>query len=243
MQVGIVTPYYRETLDVLQKCHESVRSQTHACTHFMVADGFPRAEISGWEVQHIVLARSHADVGNTPRAIGSLSAMNQGFDAIAYLDADNWYYPHHVEAMIQLHQQTGAAVCTTRRTIHRQDESLMFVDRECDGVIHVDSSCYFLTREAFRILPIWAMMPQQLGPIADHVMLDIIRSLGLRCAHNSDPTVAFRTQYAAHYEFAGETPPAGMKTIAESIGKAMQWWANLPDALRADWQRRMGLRP
>jgi hypothetical protein len=181
-------------------------------------------------------------VGNTPRAIGSLSAMNQGFDAIAYLDADNWYYPNHVEAMIKLHQQTGAAVCTASRTIHRLDESLMFVDRECDGCNHVDTSCYFLTREAFRVLPIWAMMPTQLGPLGDRVMWNLIRSLGLRCAHHPEPTVAFRTQYEVHYQFVGETPPPGMKTIAESTGKAMQWWSALSQESQDDWQRRMGLR-
>ena len=162
MHVGVITPYFRETLDVLRNCHDSVRKQTHPCEHFMVADGFPQTEISNWAVQHIVLAKSHADAGNTPRAIGSLSAMNQDFDAIAYLDADNWYYPNHLEAMIKLHQQTGEAVCTASRTIHRLDGSLIGADGEYDKYNLVDTSCFFFTRPAFRLLPAWAMMPRQL---------------------------------------------------------------------------------
>lgn len=244
MQVGIITPYFRESLDVLRNCHESVRGQTHACVHFLVADGSPRPEVSDWAVQHVILSKSHADGGNTPRAIGSLSAMNQGFDAIAYLDADNWYYPGHVEAMIELHKQTGAAVCTASRTIHRLDGSLMFVDSDdSDGCNHVDTSCFFLTKPAFRLLPIWAMMPTQLGPICDRVIWDLIRSLGLQYAHSPEPTVAFRTQYEIHYQYVGETPPAGAKSNEGSTEKALQWWTTLPPEVQADWQRRMGLLP
>lgn len=243
MKVGIITPYYREAQDVLRTCHESVQAQTHACEHFMIADGFPRPEVSNWEVQHIVLARSHGDGGNTPRAIGSLSAINQGFDAIAYLDADNWYYPNHVAEMIELHRQTGAAICTATRTVHRQDGSLLFVDRlDSDGRRHVDASCYFFTKRAFRLAPIWATMPGELGPVGDRAIWSVIQALGLPCAHHSEPTVAFRTQYQEHYRHVGEEPPPESKSNEESTGKAMQWWANLAPPVKAEWERRMGFR-
>lgn len=241
MEVAIITPYFREPLETLRACHQSVRGQTQACAHFMVADGFPQPEISNWAVQHLVLAKSHADVGNTPRGIGSLSAMNQGFDAIAYLDADNWYYPNHVDAMIKLHQQTGAAVCTASRTIHRLDGSLLFPDRaDADGCNHVDTSCYFLTRQAFRLLPIWATMPKELGPAGDRLLWEVIRILGLPCAHHREPTVAFRTQYESHYRYMSATPPPGAKTNQGSADKAIKWWNALPQEVRDDWQRRMG---
>ena len=144
MRVAVITPYYREPLGILRHCHESVRRQTHPCAHFMVADGFPSQDVAGWVVQHISLSQPHHDVGNTPRGIGALSAMNQGFDAIAFLDADNWYYPQHIEEMLCLHRKTGAAICTAARTIHRLDGSLMFPDRESDGDSHVDTSCFFV---------------------------------------------------------------------------------------------------
>ena len=168
LRVAVVTPYCGEPLETLLHCHESVRGQSYPCTHFLVADGHPRAEVSGWAAEHVILPKAHKDVGNTPRAVGSLSAMNQGYDAVAYLDADNWYYPGHVEAMVNLCQRTGAAVCTAGRSIHRLDGSLMYVDaHESDGQKHVDTSCLFLTRAAFRVLPVWAMMPPQLAPAGD----------------------------------------------------------------------------
>ena len=241
LRVAVVTPYFRETLDVLRNCHESVRKQTYPCTHFLVADGNPSQEVAGWPVEHVILSKPHNDVGNTPRAIGSLSAMNQGYDAIACLDADNWYYPEHVESMVNLHRQTGAAVCTASRTIHRLDGSLMYADvNECDGQRHVDTSCLFFTRAAFRLLPIWAMMPPQLGAIGDTVMFQAILARRLPRAHNPQPTVAFRTQYQVHYWNIGEPAPPGTKSNAESTGQAVAWWNALPEAVRNDWTRYFG---
>ncbi|MDP9413866.1 MAG: hypothetical protein M3Q08_07205 [Pseudomonadota bacterium] len=73
MKVAVVTPYYREPLETLERCHESVRRQPHSCTHFMVADGHPRAEVNSWpDVQHFALPVSHGDYGNTPRSIGGV---------------------------------------------------------------------------------------------------------------------------------------------------------------------------
>jgi hypothetical protein len=251
-KVAVITPYYRESLEVLRHCHDSVRTQTCACTHFMIADGDPHAEISQWaaqqreaqqgeaqqgDAQHLILAQSHGDNGNTPRAIGSLSAMNQGFDAIAYLDADNWYYPNHIEAMVRLQEKTGAAVCTATRSLHRLDRSLMYIDkRECDGKKHVDTSSLFLTSAAYRLLPLWAMMPQQLGPICDNIFWQAIQARRLATAHHAEPTVAFQTQYAAHYTDVGERVPEGAKSNANSTGRANRWWRSLPEEARAEWQ-------
>jgi hypothetical protein len=241
MRVAVITPYFRESQDVLRACHNGVLRQTHPCTHFMVADGLGHSELSTWEVQHIILPKSHDDAGNTPRAIGSISAMNQGFDAIAYLDADNGFYTDHIERMVKLHQETGAAVCTSGRTIHRPDGSFMFQDPENDGRTHVDTSCFFFASKAFELLPKWAMMPRQLGPICDRVMWQLIRSLDLVCAHSGKATVAFRTQYEVHYQAIGETPPPGVKTNNASTIAAMEWWAMQPNPVQMEYMRRLGM--
>lgn len=236
LRVAIVTPYYLETVHVLRHCHDSVRTQTYACTHFFVADGHPQNELSNWSVQHLILAESHKDVGNTPRAIGSLSAMNQGFDAIAFLDADNWHYPNHIEAMVDLHRQSGAAVCTATRSLHRFDGSLLYIDEhDSDGKAHVDTSCLFLTRAAFRLLPLWAMMPRELGAIGDTMIWQAIQGRAFATAHSSQPTVAFRTQYQVHYQNIGEKAPPGTKSNQDSTGKAKQWWNSLPQDVRSEW--------
>ncbi len=238
LRVAVITPYYLEPLEVLRNCYESVLSQTFPCTHFMVADGHPCKEVSSWAVEHIILPKPHHDLGNTARGVGSMSAMNQGYDAVSFLNADNWYYPNHIESMINLHRQTGAAVCTASRTIHRWDGSLMYADvHECEGKRHVDTNCFFMMRPAFRVLPIWMMMPTQLGPVGDRVIWQSIVARRIPCAHNPQPTVAFRTQDHVYYWRLGEPAPPGAKSNADSTAKAMTWWNSLPEDVRNEWGR------
>ena len=45
LRVAVITPYYREPLTMLRQCHDSVRTQTYPCTHFLIADGHPQEEI------------------------------------------------------------------------------------------------------------------------------------------------------------------------------------------------------
>jgi hypothetical protein len=238
LRVAVITPYCGEPLEVLRACHESVLKQTHPCSHFMVADGRASPEVSDWAVEHITLAKPHGDTGNTPRGIGAMSAMNHAYDAVSFLDADNWYYPNHVASMVALHERTGTPICTATRTMHRPDGSLMYVDAaESDGRRHVDTSCLFITRAAYRVLPLWVMMPPQLGPVGDRVIWDAIVASRIACAHNSQATVAFRTQYAVHYKSIGEVPPPGVKTNADTTQKAWRWWNSLPGEARDDWNR------
>lgn len=244
MRVAVITPYHRESLEMLQHCHDTVRTQTYPCTHFFVADGNPHPEISNWSAHHLVLPQGHQDMGDTPRCLGSLSAMNLGFDAIAYLDADNWYYPNHVEAMVQLHRATGSLVCTATRSIHRSDGSLMYIDeQESDGNKHVDTSCFFLTRGSFGVLPVWAMKPKELALIDDTIFWQAIRGRGYATAHHPRPTVAYRTTFQVHYRNIAETPPPGSRSNEESTGQAIRWWRSLSESERATWSRLLILAP
>ena len=76
LKVAVVTPYFREPDAWLTQGIASVAAQTYPCTHILVADGFPRADLVPNTAQHIVLPQAHGDNGNTPRAIGSLSAIS-----------------------------------------------------------------------------------------------------------------------------------------------------------------------
>jgi glycosyltransferase involved in cell wall biosynthesis len=240
LTVAVVTPYHRESTDWLTQCIASVAAQSYPCTHFLVADGFPRPELVPEAAQHIVLPRAHADNGNTPRAIGSLSAIGQGFDAIAYLDADNWYEPGFVEAMVKLHAVTGAAFCSAGRAIHRVDGALLLIDTaESNARTLVDTSCMFLVRRAFPVVPVWALMPKQMAAACDTVFFRAVIARRLPRAHEPRPLVAFRSNYAAHYAAAGQPPPDGAKTIDETE-RCFEWWRGLAPEERATWDRILG---
>jgi glycosyltransferase involved in cell wall biosynthesis len=240
LKVAVVTPYHREPTDWLMQCIASVAAQSYPCTHFLVADGFPRPELMPAAAQHIVLPRAHADNGNTPRAIGSLSAIGQGFDAIAYLDADNWYEPGFVEAMVKLQAVTGAAFCSAGRSIHRADGSLLLVDTtESNARTLVDTSCMFLARRAFAVVPVWALMPKQMSAACDTVFFRAVIARQLPRAHEPRTLVAFRTSYAAHYAAAGQPAPTDAKTIDETE-RCFRWWRGLKPEERAAWDRILG---
>src|SRR5438045_1031642 len=117
MKIAVITPHYREDVSILHDCHRSVRAQSVPCTHVMVADGSPSAEVQSWDVDHIILPRRHQDYGSTPRLIGSFHAAGLGFDGVAFLDADNWYRFDDLERLLYLHRHTGAPLLSSARIL------------------------------------------------------------------------------------------------------------------------------
>jgi hypothetical protein len=211
-RIAVITPYYREALAMLRQCHDSVRAQEIAADHFMIADGFALDEIDGWAVRHVKLPGGHDDNGNTPRGLGGLMAKAEGYDFIAYLDADNWYHAGHLSSLLALQQKSGSAICSSFRTFHSlSGDELAVHESDEDALQHVDTSCLLIHRASFDILGNWLDIPRVLGPIGDRVFLGGIMHQGRNIQSTGQRTVAFRTQYAAHYRAAGLPPPDGAK--------------------------------
>jgi hypothetical protein len=223
MKVAVVTAYHAEEEKVLRRCHESVRAQTHTCSHVMVADGRPSAMVDGFPAHHIRLPKAHADYGDTPRTIGAISAISQGFDAIAFLDADNWYRPEHVAAMVALHERTGAAVCTATRDLFRLDGSYMATCLTSDGQQHADTNTLFLTRAAFPLIPRWVTIEPDEHPIGDRIFWLAVKDSGLPRAHEARPTVCYLATHAGFYLAMKEPVPPGVSS-GEEVRKALQRW-------------------
>lgn len=237
MRIAVVTPYFRTPEEWLERSIDSVRDQTVACTHILVADGVPMDLSRHEHVQHIQLGHNHVDYGGTPRAIGSVSAMTQGFDAIAYLDADNWYLPQHLEELVTLHRQSKAALCTSARTLHRLDGTALGPCNQVDGQNFVDTNCLFLTRKAFRLIPVWWTMPAEFHAVGDVFFWFQAVEHGITRAHKHTPTVAFRTAYQWHYREFGEVPPEGARNT-EDIAVARRRFAAFATRYRAAKQTR-----
>ncbi|MDX2083826.1 MAG: glycosyltransferase [Candidatus Melainabacteria bacterium] len=227
MTVAIITPYYQEPLEYLAQCHDSVRGQTYPdCVHLMIADGYPRPEINHWNVQHIQLPQAHRNYGDTPRAIGCLSAIAQQVEAIVFLDADNWYYPHHVETLLNLHRETQAPICTSQRMFYRLDGTPMglcpYTGQESP---FIDTNCLFVGREAFKVLHMWGEMPPIMHAVGDRYMAALFQHRQFQRAHTPEVTVAYRTAFRGDYHLFGEVPPVGVKTKEDpNIPKAVAWW-------------------
>jgi hypothetical protein len=227
-RIAVITPYYKESLDVLAQCHQSVLAQGVDADHFMVADGFPRTELTAWKIRHVPLPSSHDDGGGTPRAIGGLLADSEGYDFVTYLDADNWYHPGHLTSLLDLHAKTGSPVCTCFRTFHHPDGTkLEITEQEEDQLIHVDTSCFLLHRVTFSSLSVWARMPKPLGPLCDRVFLAALRHERWPIVSTRMRTVAYRTLHELHYTRAGLQPPEGVKRNG-MIRPGLEWLATKP---------------
>lgn len=210
MRVAVVVPFCMERAEWLQACFDSLVSQTVPVWTIAVGDG-ARAIAPGPFYKLIELPQAHGDGGRAARAIGAIEAIASGFDAVAFLDADNWWAPSHVEEMIRLHQSTGAPLCTSSLSIARIGGEPWNLPSESDGEKHADTSTVFVTREAFPLLANWALVPFGVSSICDRVWWNLAKSSGYQRAHSELPTAFYRNRYAAQYRLLGETPPEGTK--------------------------------
>lgn len=218
MRIAVVTPYCRETLEQLKRCHDSVAQQTVPCTHFLVADGFPMAEADAWDCIHIK-APHHNDYGDTPRLIGTSSASSLKYDAILLLDGDNWFEPNHVETLLNVQKQTNADVVTCARMLRRSpDLSVMGVDFESDGVHFNDTNCYLVMKSAFPLFRAWAFKDPKLGIVGDRIFWNAVKSVegDIKVARSPAPTINYVTTFSCHYVQYGETPPDHAKEIVRT---------------------------
>ena len=201
---------------MLRQCHESVARQKGTVDHFLVADGFPNEEVARWPVSHVSLNVAHGDNGNTPRAVGSLLAINGGYDYIAYLDADNWYHEDHLASLLETIVETRAEVATCFRTFHDlEGNALDVTERAEERLKHVDTSCFLISRAAFPATVAWGLMPKPLSPACDRVFLGMLKHNRYRIHSTRARSVAFRTQYAAHYKAAKLPIPSNAKSGGE----------------------------
>jgi hypothetical protein len=226
MRIAVITAYCRETIEQLERCHRSVGEQLHFCDHILVADGHPRPEVDGWSCTHLKIP-NHNDYGDTPRIVGAVSAASLGYDAVAFLDADNWYEPHHLLSLVCLQQKTGAAILTSARMLRRsKDGSALGRCRESDGERFNDTNCYLITRPAFGILSAWAFREKSESVIGDRHFWNAVKASGIARAHSPEPTINYVTTFANHYAQNGETPPDDSKmivTFADGVTKPVSY--------------------
>jgi glycosyltransferase involved in cell wall biosynthesis len=197
MRVAVVTPYFDESKDVLERCMASVRSQSVPADHILVADGNPQYWIEAHaNVDHVVLRRSTADFGDTPRSIGFVVGMRGGYDIIQFLDADNLLLPDHFAVTLEHFRGRAAAeypdVVVARRQMLRPDGSVIAGNiPEDDQLKHIDTSCYVFYRTAFPVGLKWSLIPRELAFMDDRVFFAILTQLhpDLRLAFNPVKTV------------------------------------------------------
>jgi hypothetical protein len=245
MRYIIVTPYFREDQALLERCLRSVRHQSVPTEHLLVSDGHPQGWLDRCGVRHLRLDRSHGDFGNTPRGIGAMLAIAEGYDAIGFLDADNWLESTHVETCIAAYQsqaESGAVdYVVAKRFMRRPDESILPVIDESNDH-HVDTNCFFFYPGSYPLVPYFGLMPKELSPVGDRIFYQALRQRGLKAAFCNVTTVNYHCMWENIYLRLGEQPPEGAKPNVDRA-RIQQWLNELSPAERTMVHRMTGITP
>jgi hypothetical protein len=209
MKICVVTPYFQTEDAWIRHAHFSVRGQTVPAHHILVCDGSTPAQIEAFQGTHILLQRNYKDYGNTPRLIGCYNAVTTGAEAIAFLDGDNWYQPDHLSSLVGFARDNRLDACSSARTLHRLDGSLMGKCQTVNGQPYIDTSCLMVMRSAFPHLIAWILSGQDTAAVADQRVWAHLKNAGARLGFLDNPSVCYRTRHATHYRLSGETPPVG----------------------------------
>ena len=222
-RVAVITPYYKEPLAQLRQCHNSVRAQSEPCLHVLVADGHPRRRINHWHAEHVRLPRSHGDIGSTPRLIGSYHAIGLGVDAVAFLDADNWYGPDHIAGLLAAMDQHQADFISSSRTLCRLDGTVMGPCPLTDPDRFIDTNAMLFGRGCFHLLHQWVLMPPYGHLIGDRIMLHHLKQADIKRKHLNKSSVFYRCSKEGLYRHMKETIPEGVQPIPDYDTSFRQW--------------------
>lgn len=225
-RVAVITPYYNESREIILNCNRSVINQSYPCTHVLIADGLPQSHVADMNAHHVILPLNHSDIGSTPRLIGCYHAIGLGFDAVAFLDADNWIAPNHIELLIQAHIESEASFLSSGRWLCHIDGSPMAICPFTDPDKFIDTNCMLFMRKAFPLLHHWVLMPKYGHLIGDRIMLHHVRLSGITRKHVDIPTVFYRCCKAGIYRYLEQEIPDGIGKVPDYNSSFRLWIAD-----------------
>jgi glycosyltransferase involved in cell wall biosynthesis len=243
-RICVITPYYKEPRPMMERCLESVRAQTFGADHMLVADGFPQGWLDEAGVRHLKLDRAHGDFGNAARGAASLLAIAEQYDAIAFLDADNWYEPGHLERCLEAARALPTApYVVALRDYVRPDGSVMPLrsTEDLPNGDHVDTNCYLLLPPTYPLLHHWCATPREFAAVGDRLFRLLLKArLGPPAIASGAPTVKYLCLFEPLYRAIGEPPPPNAKPGVD-WRPAIEWLKRLSPEDRLAVDRLAGL--
>lgn len=221
-RVAMITAYYKEEPRFLDHCIKSVRAQTIPTDHILVADGFPQDWIDVRDVRHIRLDQKHSDYGDTPRGLGLLIAIAEQYDAIGFLDADNYLEPNHVESAFKAASLVpDCDFVIAQRHLRRPDLSILPVNDEPIEE-HIDTNCYLFLPGSYHAAMDFALVPRQISIIGDRFFYSKLKNQDLKASVIPLKTVNYRCLWEPIYRACGEPLPPDAKPAVDQ--KPVEDW-------------------
>jgi glycosyltransferase involved in cell wall biosynthesis len=222
MKVAIITPYHKESREAIERCIASVQQQTINSDHFLISDGHPQAFLDNIGVRHIKLDVSYGDNGNTPRGIGAQLAISEGYNGVAFLDADHWYESDHVQVCIEAAKSlTGNYIdcdyVVARRRLLSSDFKFKAVIPKGDE----DTNLFYFCPGSYFMVPYWNLMPKEVSGICEVIFNAHLSLKNLVFAQTEKVTVNYVTRWANHYKQWGLPVPKDAKV--SDFEKSIAW--------------------
>lgn len=242
MKIAIITPYFKESILQIRRCIDSVKMQTVEVTHFLIADGSPIRDLENAGVRHIILDKNHGDWGNTPRAVAGILAVSEGYEAIGYLDADNWIDSDHVMSCITAANKSIKSVdfvIAKRRWVNDHREFLPYKSPEDLSGRHADTNCIFLMKNCLHLASQWGVIPHPLSQFGDRLFFYLLQTQGYQSTYVNHETVNYLCTWRDIYVHLGLEVPSYAKPGLD-IAKAKAWWDQLSPIEKKIFNKRLG---
>jgi len=234
--IAVITPIKNETPDCIQRCINTVAEQTHpVALHVMVMDGaqFPASEVTLPQHVHLIhLPSGCEDTGATPRAIGSIYAIAQFCDGIAYLDVDNQWAKEHLQNAVDMNNEGCDVVISDRWICDYDTCEPLYVDDFDHCVSVIDTNTITLFGKAIMTGSQWWQVPRRKGERSagvDRYIWDRIKSFvkknNLRIARTHKATSLYNSRWLVHYTRINRTPPKPTKSLVRKDGVFIAVWS------------------
>lgn len=213
MKIAVITPVYKEEKKIIERCNISVLKQNIKCDHIIVQDGDYQFNLKNLKAE-IFRSSISNDNGNTPRSIGTDYAIQNEYDYIAYLDADNFFHEKHIDNLLNKIQNFDVSTCF--RTFHKENGEKINI-MEDDDVLnkqHVDTSCYLISKKIFHYINIWKEIPKEVSQWCDRIFFNYLLHKKTNIKFTDAYTVSFTTLYENHYKRGGEKVPNNAKKFS-----------------------------
>lgn|GEM_PF-3894842 len=258
MKVAVITPYYREPDEWVAAMLDSVAAQTHPVTHVLVGDGVRRDGLDGDGRVHMNLPQPVNDSGGTPRAAAGAWAVQNGFEMVVYVDADDRLAPNCVASLVRAHQRVGGEVLSVPHAYYDRDmRPARNMLGQHVGVWAVGSARH-IGGKLFAFMPAgglalagralahvrdWMRVPPELRRVHDVIFSQALISKPYTLVWMAQAHYHYRMTRAHQYESFGVPVPPDLGTAEkdEAAETAIRLLSRLDEAGRRELESRFGI--
>ena len=174
LSILIVTPVFIEDLKIIERCLNSIKKQNSIChiKHLLIFDGISRVDLpEDFETAYpnTVFRRctyNHDDYGDYIRRIGTRIAICKNYDALSYLDIDNYLSQSHVERVVEKFYKENKNIIISKRRIFSENGPIENEDKSN----FFDTNTITFFGEAMKIGLLWGKYPKELSLIGDRII-------------------------------------------------------------------------